>query len=600
MTESGGIIDWEYVPVQFVTKETLPLETKEFLQSRLNLICVSSKKLFIALDDQLFYFPIFPGIPFSEPIALPHIHRDGINFLRAGFLGSHPVVIASDDHGVVCIYQTEKITGNRATPLLLQNSGPTWSIDTSRTLTATLPHTHPSALCSDDLKLQQLQNGAEETGYLALGSNSSNMTVYNLLAKIKELDLLSDSQQSADSLAVELRVESFITASHRHNIPCVAFSSCGKFIATASIDCCVRIWNIDSTLRYCAECTTQDWRSWFWHVRWIHPSTVKKAQIPGGSSSNQSNQELLQKFRQENHAKVYANHPECSWIGLYGGSGLLEIASGEIPGRPAGLSDSEEEFDVDATLVDDSEVLEDYYEDVRLSDIEFPPGEDAEDDEGDDGDEYVFYINGEGFQDEEDEESMGSQDEESESPVFSSGVHWMAGFDSGVPVPEPSSQPPQEGQDCEELLICCTFHSVYLMNSKLEQLAMLNNCVPLTRNRMGYMERYSLMDYIPELSLLILGSQGWGRVVLIRVVQFPTGKYELIPEKFIPEDERVLEEPLGCVTGLTCQKFPNHLDYLSYYQLYITFENGALFCYELRDTLKSGNASSLDLVSKLL
>jgi WD40 repeat protein len=54
---------------------------------------------------------------------------------------------------------------------------------------------------------------------IVVGSNSHKISVFNLQ---------NGSKTSVDA--------------HQHNIPCVHFSPCGKFIATTSIDRSVKIW----------------------------------------------------------------------------------------------------------------------------------------------------------------------------------------------------------------------------------------------------------------------------------------------------------------------------------------------------------------------
>lgn len=55
---------------------------------------------------------------------------------------------------------------------------------------------------------------------VVVGSNAHKVTVFNL----------QNGQKSS------------IQKAHKHNVPCVSFSPCGKFIATTSIDKSVKIW----------------------------------------------------------------------------------------------------------------------------------------------------------------------------------------------------------------------------------------------------------------------------------------------------------------------------------------------------------------------
>lgn len=56
---------------------------------------------------------------------------------------------------------------------------------------------------------------------VAVGGNTANVSVYNL-------------QQSG--------AEPHTIKAHVHNIPCVSYSPCGKFIATTSLDKQVKVW----------------------------------------------------------------------------------------------------------------------------------------------------------------------------------------------------------------------------------------------------------------------------------------------------------------------------------------------------------------------
>ena len=57
----------------------LPFEKREreqlFQRWKLNLVCISNKKLFYAVDNEVFYIPLYPGLPIlSPPQKLPYTH----------------------------------------------------------------------------------------------------------------------------------------------------------------------------------------------------------------------------------------------------------------------------------------------------------------------------------------------------------------------------------------------------------------------------------------------------------------------------------------------------------------------------------------------
>lgn len=78
--------------------------------------------------------------------------------------------------------------------------------------------------------------------------------------------------------------------------------------------------------------------------------------------------------------------------------------------------------------------------------------------------------------------------------------------------------------DSEDLILCGTFHHLFLFSSTLQPFARLpylvtDHHVPLPPV-MQHMRRLSLLEYIPELSLAIVGSQGMAVVVLVRIMRF--------------------------------------------------------------------------------
>lgn len=83
---------------------------------------------------------------------------------------------------------------------------------------------------------------------VVVGSNAHMVTVFNLTTGAK-------SQISA----------------HRHNVPCVSFSPCGRFIATTSIDKSVKIWTefpADSG-KYIMVKLSYPSKDWGWAVQWV-------------------------------------------------------------------------------------------------------------------------------------------------------------------------------------------------------------------------------------------------------------------------------------------------------------------------------------------
>eukprot|EP00347_Sterkiella_histriomuscorum_P017311 403349870 len=125
---------------------------------------------------------------------------------------------------------------------------------------------------------------------VVVGSNTHNCNVYDLSTGDKQTIL-----------------------SHTHNVPSVAFSPCGKFFASTSIDKQVRVWESremqkqnDSTAQVEYRCARQTIPSqdWGWAVQWINKNQCqlqiqqKQANIlsqPSLQRSSSSNEQSIQR-----------------------------------------------------------------------------------------------------------------------------------------------------------------------------------------------------------------------------------------------------------------------------------------------------------------
>jgi WD40 repeat protein len=81
---------------------------------------------------------------------------------------------------------------------------------------------------------------------VAVGSNTFKVTVYNLSTGGKKT-----------------------VNAHQHNVPCVSFSPCGKYLASTSIDKTLKIWeeSEDGTHK-CMRMSIPS-NDWGWAVQWI-------------------------------------------------------------------------------------------------------------------------------------------------------------------------------------------------------------------------------------------------------------------------------------------------------------------------------------------
>lgn len=139
------------------------------------------------LDKQLKYHT-------SNTIQFVHkwTCTDEINQLTLGTVCNEQVVVAICNTGTISLFYLADF--NRK-PIILESDGESaWSLSVS------------GKLC-------------------AIGSNAHKITVWDLSS-----------------------LQKFEICGHNHNIPCIKFSPCGRYLASASIDCNVRIWNIQE---YC-------------------------------------------------------------------------------------------------------------------------------------------------------------------------------------------------------------------------------------------------------------------------------------------------------------------------------------------------------------
>ena len=140
----------------------------------------------------------------------------------------------------------------------------------------------------------------------------------------------------------------------------------------------------------------------------------------------------------------------------------------------------------------------------------------------------------------------------------------------------------EELNKMNELIVCCTMHHIFLCNCNIEIIASLYNGMPRSiipvPAFMRHMERISFIDYIPEFSTLIVGSQGCCTVMLMKIVKnINTGDYLLIPQKIIPEDP--VPSPL---IGMTISKhISNNIQNRSFVIIYLLYQNRSMYSFEI-------------------
>ncbi len=110
---------------------------------------------------------------------------------------------------------------------------------------------------------------------IAVGSNTHKVTVYNL--------------QTGNKHTIN---------AHHHNVPCVSFSPCGRFIASTSIDKTLKVWEERGSANKCVKVCMPS-ADWGWAVQWIDKTKCDiqiirgdKATRNAGGVHNQTDQTI--------------------------------------------------------------------------------------------------------------------------------------------------------------------------------------------------------------------------------------------------------------------------------------------------------------------
>ncbi|KAG0224786.1 hypothetical protein BGW41_004959 [Actinomortierella wolfii] len=156
--------------------------------------------------------------------ADPNIDKT-INQIRVGHLDQDEVLVVVDDAGDVCVWFTQNLSRD---PLLFSVEESAWGIDIhrGRSLIAVSSNAHVATLfhCKADIHY----DSSDANDHSPVASSSRNQNVHNND---------SDDLRPFTSFQQVLR-------GHNHNIPSIAFSPCGNFLASASVDRTCRMWRL--------------------------------------------------------------------------------------------------------------------------------------------------------------------------------------------------------------------------------------------------------------------------------------------------------------------------------------------------------------------
>ncbi|KAF9187877.1 hypothetical protein BGZ51_000972 [Haplosporangium sp. Z 767] len=151
-----------------------------------------------------------------------------INVLQVGYLGTDEVVVTANESGDVCVWFTMNLQRD---PLLLSVTDSAWgiAIHAEKRLIAVSSNAHTVTVfhCGIDGKLSRRRLSGD------------SKTVVDTHQRISA----PASTSPATTGSVEGTSQQILRG-HGHNIPTVTFSSCGNFVATASVDRTCRTWRL--------------------------------------------------------------------------------------------------------------------------------------------------------------------------------------------------------------------------------------------------------------------------------------------------------------------------------------------------------------------
>eukprot|EP00871_Galdieria_phlegrea_P001940 jgi/Galph1/2747/GphlegSOOS_G1421.1 len=201
---------------------------------RMNLVAMNKegKLLYVAYGDRIFEFLYREKkrtVLRRELLAAP----DVINTLKyAELTGVGAILVAACGNpvietGAVVIYFMNRATANRIGQerVVLSMSSSVWGI----------------SIC-------------EDTGLIATSSNDHCISMIRIL-----LDTQLESRN-------RVFLVPSICCGHEHNIPCIDFSKHGRYIASASIDETLRVWDLK---------TEDEGEKWGWGVKWLSIDSIK-------------------------------------------------------------------------------------------------------------------------------------------------------------------------------------------------------------------------------------------------------------------------------------------------------------------------------------
>ncbi|XJO73045.1 hypothetical protein BDV3_004083 [Batrachochytrium dendrobatidis] len=244
---------------------------------RMNLMAVSEQDpylMFIALHDYINCYRIVqkyqPRIQVSHVL---HTHTDEpINAIRIGRLGLEEVLISADDSGQIRVFFPSNLC---RTPISLSAGISAWGCATFGPSRLLAISTNAHTIRVWDMSTHLPQDSRSDQTH----TTASSFELSELPSALQSPDLSRPESHTTEhhfrqysdyQLGQGLTTRELV--GHSHNVPCIDFSPCGKYIISSSIDETCRVWDIstgETTL--CKKIGSE----WNWTCRAIETQDIK-------------------------------------------------------------------------------------------------------------------------------------------------------------------------------------------------------------------------------------------------------------------------------------------------------------------------------------
>ncbi|KAF9359385.1 hypothetical protein BGX34_008414 [Mortierella sp. NVP85] len=261
---------------------------------RMNLMATSQEDpriMYIVHADEILVFRFSTLTPSGPPVLTTQIKdpryvddpdSDGtINVIKVGYLGTEEVLVTADESGKVCVWFTMNLLRD---PLLLSVTQSAWgiAIHSEQRLIAISSNAHNATIfhCGTDSRLLQRAFFSDPEPSPSGFSSSSSSSYYTSGTRRSTLGQTASRHSSEASMSTPLvdQASQQILIGHDHNIPSVAFSPCGQFVATTSIDRTCRTWRLSDGKQIQQKSLAH---LWGWGVAFVAPdawTTVSRSE----------------------------------------------------------------------------------------------------------------------------------------------------------------------------------------------------------------------------------------------------------------------------------------------------------------------------------